>query len=382
MQRHDEFCRNRLSSSTAKGDPAMNAPAAALHVVDIRDGGPPRHACDRASQARALRDACLGFFPPALRSMLPLLDGASRFWLRRSQSPYVVEIGRIADTLGFSGVWLLNASYQWACTALARDEDGVPWLARTLDWPFKGLGRHAEVAQMRGAGGDFFSVTWPGYVGVLTAMAPFRFAACINQAPMRRRFSHPWLRPYDYAVNTLAGWVGKGRMPADQLLRHTFETCVDYQEARQMLETMPVARPAIYTLIGCAPGECCVIERTETDFATREAETGAANDWLPIRRGWEGRIGTRRFLKLSLAEAADCSRARCEALALWNGSLAECSFAWVREPVLNPYTRLATTMCPAAGILRAVGYDVTGGDLPEPVTQPCTIALAPGLQPL
>ena len=59
---------------------------------------------------------------------------------------------------------------------------------RTLDWPFKGLGRHIAVARMRGAGGgDFFSVTWPGYVGALTAMAPGRFAACINQAPMWRR---------------------------------------------------------------------------------------------------------------------------------------------------------------------------------------------------
>ena len=60
-------------------------------------------------------------------------------------------------------------------------------LLRTLDWPFNGLGRHIAVAHMRGAGGDFFSVTWPGYVGALTAMAPGRFAACVNQAPMWRR---------------------------------------------------------------------------------------------------------------------------------------------------------------------------------------------------
>jgi hypothetical protein len=360
----------------------MSAPAAPVCVVDIRDGGPLRHACERAPQALALRDACLGFFPPALRSMLPLLDGAARYWLRRSQSPYVAEIGRIADTLGCSGVWLLNASCHWACTALAREEDGVPWLARTLDWPFEGLGRHAEVAHMRGAGGDFFSITWPGYVGVLTAMAPRRFAACLNHAPARRRFSHPWLRPYDYAVNLLSGSLSKGRMPADQLLRQVFETCADYRQARQMLETTPVARPAIYVLVGCAPGERCVIERTETGFATREAETVAANDWRPKRRGWEGRIGTRQFLRLSLAQAAAHSRARCEALALWNGSLADCTFAWLREPVLNPYTRLATTMCPAAGTLCAAGYEVTGSTLPEPVTQPLTIAPVGGLQPL
>ena len=116
------------------------------------------------------------------------------------------EVAQIADALDFSGVWLLNASYQWGCTARAVEQDGAPWIIRTLDWPFKGLGRHIAVAHMRGAGGDFFSVTWPGYVGALTAMAPGRFAACINQAPMWRRTRHRWLRPFDFAVNALKIW--------------------------------------------------------------------------------------------------------------------------------------------------------------------------------
>jgi hypothetical protein len=30
-------------------------------------------------------------------------------------------------------------------------------------------------------------------------------------------------------------------------------------------------------------------------------------------------------------------------------------------------------MSPAGGILRAVGYDLAGGELPEPVTQPCEV---------
>lgn len=355
--------------------------APALPVVDIRDGGPPHHARQSASKARALRDACLAIFPPPVLSALPVLDWAAQRWLKRSRSPYVLEIARIAEILDFSGVWLLNASYQWACTSLAREQDGVPWLARTLDWPFRGLGRHAEVARMRGTGGDFFSITWPGYVGTLTAMAPYRFAACINQAPMRRLTSHHWLRPFDFAFNTFAGWSCAGGMPPDQLLRRTFEVCDGYVAARRMLETTPVARPAIFTLVGCAGDESCVIERTETGFLTREADTSAANDWVPERPGWEGRIGTRRFLTSSFAEAAGFSRARRETLAGFSGSLAERGFDWVLPPVLNPYTRLAAAMCPARGILRAIGYDVTGADLPEPVTQACEIAFAPSLQP-
>src|SRR5271170_7193349 len=156
--------RRLMSQFTSERPPA-------IPVVDIRDGGPPDHARLSATQARALRDACLRIFPRAALPLVPALDRAARRWLVQSRSPYVPEVAEIADLLKVSGVWLLNASYQWGCTSLAREEDGVPWLVRTLDWPFHGLGRHAEVAQMRGSCGDFFSVTWPGYVGVLTAMA-------------------------------------------------------------------------------------------------------------------------------------------------------------------------------------------------------------------
>jgi hypothetical protein len=34
-------------------------------------------------------------------------------------------------------------------------------------------------------------------------------------------------------------------------------------------------------------------------------------------------------------------------------------------------------MSPANGILRAIGYDIADGDLPEPVTQTCELELLP-----
>jgi hypothetical protein len=311
-----------------------------------------------------------------VRPIIPLLDWSARRWLTTSRSPYLQEIGQIADALGFSGVWLLNASYQLACTARALAHDGAPWLLRTLDWPFVGLGRHVAVARMQGEAGDFFNVTWPGYVGALTAMAPGRFAACINQAPMLRRTRQPWLRPFDFAANALAIWARTGDMPPDQLLRRVFEVCGDYRAARRMLETTPIARPVIFTLIGCETAERCVIERTETGFVTREDDTCAANDWVPRRPDWEGRIGTRRFLISSYAEAAEYSRRRRDALAEWAGAPTARDFDWLREPVLNPYTRLAVAMSPACGILRVIGYDAGDAALPEPVTQLCELETA------
>jgi hypothetical protein len=355
---------------------AAVAAVPAIPVTDIRQGGPADHARQRLEQALALRAACLGFFPAGLHAALPLFDRAARRSLQRSRSPYLAEIARIAEILDCSGVWLLNASYQWACTALARDEGGVPWLIRTLDWPFRGLGRHVEVAHMRGESGEFFSITWPGYVGALTAMAPSRFAACLNQAPLRRRFRHRWLRPCDFAVNAVAGWVDDGRLPPDQLLRLVFERCADYGAARRMLESTPVARPAIFTLVGCSAGERCVIERTETDFVTRQHDTSAANDWVPQRPRWEGRIGTRRFLISTFEEATNYSCARRETLAGWDGAMTDRSFGWLCRPVLNPYTRLAAALCPASGVLRVIGYDDVGAELPAPVTQLCEIEAA------
>ena len=345
-----------------------------IPLIDARNGGALRHATASVLRARALRDDCLAFFPSATAPLLPWLDAVTRRWLMRSQSPYVGEIAAIASVLGLSGIWFLNGSYQWGCTALAREEDGFPWLARTLDWPFPGLGGHLEIAWKAGPAGDFYSATWPGYVGALSAMAPRRFAACVNQAPLFRRTQHPWLRPYDLAANALRTW-GIRHMPPDHLLRQVFESCEDFAAARRMLEITPIARPVIYTLIGRAPGERCVIERTEEGFATREDETAAANDWLRAAPNWEGRMRADLMLSCSYQEAGDNSRKRRETLADFSGSLARDCFAWICEPVLNPYTRLAVEMCPARGIMRVVGYDVVAGcALPQPVTQMREIA--------
>src|ERR1700704_6082974 len=170
-----------------------------IPIVDVREGGPLRHAREGRERALALRNAAISWFPKLMLPLAPLLDGVARRWL----SPYVEEVRAIAATLGFPGIWFLNGSYQWSCTALVRDEDGAPWLARTLDWPFPGLGRFVEIARMQGPAGAFDTVTWPGFVGALTACAPGRFTACINQAPLLRLTRHPWLRPYDIALNAL-----------------------------------------------------------------------------------------------------------------------------------------------------------------------------------
>ena len=344
----------------------------AVPFVDVRDGGPYRLADEGRAHARALRDECIGWLPGFATTALPLIDAVTRRWLARSPSPYTAEVGAMAQALGFPGIWFLNGCYQWGCTARALEQDGLPWLARTLDWPFPGLGRHVHVARMGGAAGDYDNVTWPGYAGVLTASAPGRFAASINQAPMARRTRQPWLRAYDLAGNALRTWSVRA-IPPDHLLRAVFETDENYADAKRRLETTPISRPAIYTLVGCAPGECCVIERTEDGCVSRDRDTVAANDWLASRPGWEARVGPDVFYTRSYEEAAENSRLRCAQLMGWSAPFAG-TFAWLAAPVFNALTRVAVEMCPGACVLRAVGYERSdGAELPQPVTQVCEL---------
>src|ERR1043166_6988327 len=352
---------------------ATPVPLAPIPIVDLRDGGPVRHALEGRARARALREEALAWFPRGMLALTPALDRAARRWLTRSHGPYVTEIAAVATALGFPGIWFLNNSYQGCCTALAREEGEAPWLIRTLDWPCDGLGRHVEVARMAGSAGEFFNVTWPGFVGVLTALAPGRFAAAINQAPLFRRTRHPWLRPVDLAAAGLSTFFRVRHMPPDHLLRLAFETCRTYAQARRLLETVPVARPVIFTLAGCAAGERCVIERTEEGHTTND-DGVAANAGQNRAPPWEARLPATLPLVASFDEAAANSRARRDALADWPGRFPSRTFDWVAPPVLNPYTRVAVEMCPRAGILRAVRYEPPArGELPTPVTRVCEV---------
>jgi hypothetical protein len=360
MQEADRKRRMTRSSPAAKLTP--------ISIVDARDGGSVHYALEGRARACALRDECIRWLPRVAVGAMPLIDAVTRRWLERSSSRYIVEVRAIADGLGIPGIWFFNGCYQWGCTALAREQGGAPWLARTLDWPFPGLGRHVEVARMRGAAGDFDNVTWPGYVGALTASAPGRFSACVNQAPMWRRTRHPWLRPYDIALNALQTWAIRFT-PPDHLLREVFETCESYREAKHRLETTPVARPVIYTLVGCCPGERCVIERREEDYTTRDHDTAAANDWLESHPLWEARVAPEAFFTRTFEQAAENSRVRRNHITAWPSQFVG-DFSWVSPPVLNSQTRIAVEMCSAAGVLRATGYEqIEGGEMPEPVAQ-------------
>lgn len=300
-------------------------------------------------RALAVRDACLGSLPLG-HALARLGDPIVRRWMQRC-TPYAGEIDDIACALKQPGTWLLHGAYLFGCTALADETADGPRLRRTLDWPFPGLGRLVEIVRRQGDAGDYLNVTWPGFVGVLTAVAPGRFAAAINQAPMRQRTPLYVLLWLDYALNALAGLRAQA-MPPEHLLRRAFDTCRSFDEARYLLETEPVARPVLFTLVGCRPGERVIIERHGAGSRTHLEATTVANAWQEDRTGWRPRCcGT--------GTPVDNNRRRCAALAAWAGRDAD-DEAWVAPPVLNETTRVSVEMAPVAGRLVVAGWEPDG----------------------
>jgi hypothetical protein len=320
-------------------------------IIDIREGGPPAHARLRRSQALALRAACLDWLPCG-GLLARLADPLARQWLRRSASPLIGEIEAIARTVGRPGVWLLHGAYAFGCTALADESAEGPVLRRTLDWPFPGLGRLVEVTRQRGEAGEFLNVSWPGFAGVLTAVAPGRFAASINQAPMRRRTSAGWLLWLDYALNAVASFASSGRPPPEHSLRIAFETCATFDEACRFLETAPVARPVLFLVAGCAPGERVLIERDGDDARLYRDQTVVANAWRDRSDGWRPRVcgdGT----------PVENNRRRVAAMGACTGRHPP-DLEWATVPVVNACTRVAVEMCAASGRLVAAGWETDG----------------------
>ncbi|MGD0189849.1 MAG: hypothetical protein ABSD74_03815 [Rhizomicrobium sp.] len=324
---------------------ATPAPLATIPYADIRGHTPVKLAETYAGRATGLAHASTEMFGPAkhlVRSLgLPLGDRISRAWLERFANPYLDEIRAIAETLHIDGVYFLNVCFEWGCTSGAfAARDGIA-LHRVLDWPFPALGESVVVAHQSGDAGEFYNVTWPGLSGMYQGMAHGRFAAAINQAPMRkhgRGFAGDWF------TNRLAV-RGTNALPAAHLLRQTFEQAASYARAREMLCATPIATPAIFILTGVSPDEGCVIERTESLCGMRELNGTRVCATNQFDSGLEGRW---------LARPIDSPGRLRAAWGLAPDDVNQ-GFSWFVPPIANVNSRLVVNANAGTGALQVLG---------------------------
>jgi hypothetical protein len=319
-----------------------------IPVVDLGDQPPAALVAAQGERTAALMAAARRDFT------LPLLiagDAACRRWLARSHNPYRGEIAEVAASLPGPGGWILNMSHEWACSSGVAAAPHLPegaqnHLLRALDWPMPGLGENLLAVRRRGPGGPWVDLTWPGFVGAIQGLAPGRFAAAFNQAPLHRRTR---LFVADWALQRRRFWRSR-HLPPAHLLRRVFDQAEDFAEAKSLLCQTPLALPVIYALVGPGPHEACIIERLEDQAFVREtsaldAPVAAANHWQAA-----GRPGYPRGL-----ESEARSRRLAETLPQAGGGL-----GWLAPPVLNELTRLALRAEPASGRLWVQGYEAYG----------------------
>ncbi|MGB4101552.1 MAG: hypothetical protein WBK91_06565 [Alphaproteobacteria bacterium] len=332
-----------------------------IPFADIRATCPKKLLRDHSDRGHGLVIASrhtLGWFSELLcRTLMPKADQLSREWLVKTCNPYLHEIDDFAAHLGIPGIHALNLCFEWGCTSAVYATPDAPTLTRALDWTFPQLGARMVIAQQRGSAGDFYNVTWPGMSGMFQGMAPGRFAAALNQAPMQR---HGLAYIGDWVHNRKRMFHATGLPPA-HLLRQVFETAPDYATACHMLATTPIALPVIYTLAGINPGAGCVIERTENEGVIRPLEQGrvcAANHFVTrlhsIGHGW----WPRPFRSIKRQHLADT-------LAI---DKIGTNFDWFRFPVANSHTRLAFIAQVGKGTFSVMGTEGT-----KPVTQIWTL---------
>jgi hypothetical protein len=288
---------------------------------------------------------------------LRLGDALSRQWLARNATPYRTEIDALAAHLHRPGGHMLNVSYEWACTTgIGSDHEQPPVMLRVLDWALDGLGRNLVVIRQSGPAGEWINMGWPGFVGAITALAPGRFVAALNQPPLvasrfgtiagrlswRLRLACDWL-----AVRP-AVWRSRAIPPA-HLLRQVFDEAKDFDEAVERLAQTPLSASAFFAVSGAKPGEACVIERLPDASRIRTAGTGiaVANHWAAFPRKGLAYVGDSELRKAQMEQA----------LATEADPF---SLAWLTPPILNQMTQVAAVADAASGRMVLQGWERTG----------------------
>ncbi len=188
---------------------------------------------------------------------------------------YMAELMAIAQMIGVSeeAVLIGNLYYDLikfvlGCTAFAVDTPQGPLHARNLDWWTENglLSRATLIVDLkRAAAGPFRLVSWPGFIGAFSGVAPGRFAVTLNAVLSND--------PPAFAT------------PVTFLLRSVFETAHTFAEAVDQLASVEIASDCLLLVTGTMSGEMVVIERTPTQVALRYPTDGrliVTNDYLML----------------------------------------------------------------------------------------------------
>lgn len=226
------------------------------------------------------------------------------------------------------------------CTATAFNMPGGKGVAhiRHMDWPLTGIGKLTCHIRYDGPCGPFTSVGWPGYVGVLSGVAPGRFSATINQAPQ----------------------VGlpRAQWPASLALRWAFENTGSYEAAVTDLVDTPLAASAFFMVAGTEPDQAVVIEHTGKEAHCRYMRRGVLSVANHYQCAALQSYNTIDYLSNSKARSS-CARknAQIAAKAKKATTVARLPDLLAMDPTWWEFTAQRMAFVPATGKLAALYED-------------------------
>ncbi|TWU12221.1 Acyl-coenzyme A:6-aminopenicillanic acid acyl-transferase [Symmachiella macrocystis] len=196
--------------------------------------------------------------------------------LKRINPEFTAEIEGLATQLDvdFAETLAANLYYDFVkrllgCTAFAVNTENGPIHARNMDWFSHSncLSEFTTIVNFMNNDDTtrFRSVSWPGSVGVLSGIAPGRFAVTLNAVlsdePMQEATSVAFL------------------------IRKVCQESETFQDAVDALSTQVISSDCILLVTGTRKGEMVVIERTPTRHAIRTTEEDfivATNDYRAL----------------------------------------------------------------------------------------------------
>ncbi len=246
--------------------------AAAVHsfaverpTLDLDLDLPPRRRWaalddELAQQGRAVLQAVMKEIPQQLRPLADLVR-------LRTRGRFQADFRAVAARLDASwrDVVLAAVSYDltiaaFGCSTLALATADGPVLARNLDWWPEALLARTSLRVVGRSGGRARIITagWPGSIGVVTGLAPGRFAVAINavSAPDERA------RATGY--------------PVLLFLARVLEDAPDFDAALRLMTQTRLAASCLLTLVGVENHQRVVVERTSTRHALRRPPSRGA----------------------------------------------------------------------------------------------------------
>lgn len=174
---------------------------------------------------------------------------------------YKDEIASIATLLGVlpEKVLLSQLSYEFhaCCSSIVVNVNGTNMFYRTMDWPLDCLKKlTCRLDFMKGDRLLFSSISWAGFIGILTAMVPEKYGLAVNF-----RASNGNL--LGNAKRTMAmSW------PAGYLVRHVLENEMDYTKAVLSLQRYPLISPCYFTLCNASGASSIIIRDPDSCVKT------------------------------------------------------------------------------------------------------------------